>query len=100
VVTYYDFRNNTPDDGILGTDKWAVHCHAACNLATSWPADEQDTRVTPETFDMRDAPFARGWFLGDYVGLDDDGTDFISLFSQTHGGNDTSAFSSRLSIAP
>jgi hypothetical protein len=100
VVTYYDFRNNTPDDGILGTDKWAVHCHAACNLPASWPADEQDTRVTTATFDMRDAPFARGWFLGDYVGLDDDGTDFISLFSQTHGASDTSAFSSRLSIAP
>ena len=98
VVTYYDFRNNTPDDGILGTDKWAVHCHSACNLATSWPADNQDTRVTPTTFDMRDAPFARGWFVGDYVGLDDDGTDFISLFSQTHG--ETSAFSSRLTIAP
>jgi hypothetical protein len=100
VVTYYDFRENTPDDGILGTDKWAVHCHAACNLAASWPADEQDTRVTDTTFDMRDAPFARGWFLGDYVGLDDDGTDSISFFSQTHGGSDTSAFSSRLSIAP
>jgi hypothetical protein len=100
VVTYYDFRNNTPTDGILGTDEWAVHCHAACNLETSWPTDNQDTRVTPATFDMRDAPFARGWFLGDYAGLDDDGTDFISFYSQTHGVNDTSAFSSRLSIAP
>ena len=100
VVTYYDFRNNTPDDGILGTDKWAVHCHAACQLATSWPADGADTRVTATTFDMRDAPFARGWFLGDYVGLDDDGTDFISFFAQTHDASDTSAFSSRLSIAP
>jgi hypothetical protein len=100
VVTYYDFRNNTPDDGILGTDKWAVHCHAACQLGTSWPGDGEDSRVTPATFDMRDAPFARGWFVGDYVGLDDDGTDFISFFSQTHGESDTSAFSSRLSIAP
>jgi hypothetical protein len=100
VVTYYDFRNNTSEDGILGTDKWAVHCHAACQLETSWQADGEDTRATPATFDMRDAPFARGWFLGDYVGLDDDGTDFISFFSQTHGASDTSAFSSRLSIAP
>jgi hypothetical protein len=99
VVTYYDFRN-TPEDGILGTDKWAVHSHAACQLETSWQADGEDTRATPATFDMRDAPFARGWFLGDYVGLDDDGTDFISFFSQTHGASDTSAFSSRLSIAP
>jgi hypothetical protein len=95
VVTYYDFRNNTPTDGMLGTDHWAVHCHADCQLPASWPAADEE-RITETTFDMRKAPFARGYFVGDYVGLDSDGTDFISLFSQTHGGNDTSAFSSRL----
>jgi hypothetical protein len=48
---------------------------------------------------MRDAPFARGWFVGDYVGLASDGNEFMSFFSQTHA-DETSAFSSRLTPGP
>jgi hypothetical protein len=91
-VTYYDFRNSGQGDGMLGTDQWAIHCEGACHQESSWMGE---VRVTPDTFDMRIAPFARGYFLGDYEGLDSDGTDFISFFSQTHA-NETSAFSSRL----
>jgi hypothetical protein len=95
-VTYYDFRNNTAADGILGTDQFAVHCHAAsedCASAASW---DEETRITPTTFDMRRAPFARGYFAGDYVGLAADGNDFLSFFSASHGGDPASAFLSRL----
>ena len=96
AVTYYDFRNNTPDDGILGTDMWANHCHAAtenCTVGARW---DEETRITPTKFDMRRAPFAGGYFLGDYEGLASDGNDLISFFSQGHGSDPASAFLSRL----
>jgi hypothetical protein len=54
----YDFRNNTAADGILATDQWAVHCHPAsedCSRSAGW---NEETRVTPASFDMRQAPFA------------------------------------------
>ena len=92
TVTYYDFRNNGQGDGVLGTDQWAIHCDGDCSDEASWTGE---VRVTPETFDMRIAPFARGYFVGDYEGLASDGIDFISFFSQTHA-NETSAFFRRL----
>lgn len=106
AVTFYDFRKNNAADGILATDQWAVHCHAAtedCSQAGSW---DDETRVTPTSFDMRRAPFAGGYFTGDYQGLgfarnDDDAVGptkdvFVSYFSRPHGGDPASAFSSLL----
>ncbi len=106
TVTFYDFRNNRAADGILATDQWAVHCEAAsedCSQPASWG---EETRVTPTSFDMRRAPFARGYFTGDYEGLSfarDDGDAvgpatnvFVSYFSQPHTADPSSAFSSLL----
>jgi hypothetical protein len=91
TVTYYDFRNNTPDDDLL-TDAWAIHCHAAtddCSDPGSWTEEE---RLTDASFDMTQAPFAGGSFVGDYVGLDTDGTDFFPFFSTPHDGDPASVF--------
>ncbi len=106
TVTFYDFRNNTAADGILATDQWAAHCHAASNDCSQPESWGDETRVTPVSFDMRQAPFARGYFTGDYEGLSfapTDGDDigslsdiFVSYFSQPHGGDRSSAFSSLL----
>ena len=106
AVTFYDFRNNAAGDGILATDQWVVHCDAAgedCSRSASW---DEETRVTPVSFDMRRAPFARGYFTGDYEGLgfarnDGDAVGptrdvFVSYFSQPHGSDGSSAFSSLL----
>jgi hypothetical protein len=81
-VSYYDFRHNTAGGG-TDTDHWIVHCHAAtedCSLASSW---DEETRVTPTSFDSRLAPVARGFFLGDYVGLDNIGNTFTPFFTRT-----------------
>jgi hypothetical protein len=79
-VSYYDFRFNTAGGG-TSTDHFLVHCHAACTNAASWIGNE--TRVTPTSFDSRRAPVARGFFLGDYVGLDNIGNRFTPFFTQT-----------------
>jgi BNR repeat-like domain len=79
-VSYYDFRFNAAGGG-TDTDHFLVHCHAACTSAASWVGSE--TRVTPASFDSRRAPVARGFFLGDYVGLDNIGNRFTPFFTQT-----------------
>jgi hypothetical protein len=91
TVTYYDFRNNTPDPSLL-TDAFAIHCHAAsvdCSDPATWGDEVQ---LTDESFDMRQAPFANGFFVGDYVGLDTDGTSQFPFWSMPHDGDPSSVF--------
>jgi hypothetical protein len=88
-VTYYDFRNNTSDPTALPTDYWIVHCHAGCANASSWG---NEARLTNAPFDMRKAPFALGFFTGDYEGLTAVGDDFGAFFSATHGSDPASVF--------
>jgi hypothetical protein len=81
-VSYYDFRFNDPASGGTDTDHWLVHCHATsedCSVASSW---DEEVRVTPASFDSRQLPVARGFFLGDFVGLDDDGARFTAFFAR------------------
>jgi hypothetical protein len=89
-VSYYDFRNNTPNTNTLQTDYWVVHCHAServeCSRGWQYGAE---VRLTKAPFNMERAPVAGGYFLGDYEGLANDeageGTDFTSLFSRPQG---------------
>ncbi|MGH9164978.1 MAG: sialidase family protein, partial [Acidimicrobiales bacterium] len=92
VVNHYDFRNNDAAAD-LRTDAFAIHCHAACTDASSW-GDE--TRLTDTSFNLRTAPVARGFFVGDYSGLDHAGNDALVLFGQTHGGDPSSIFIRRV----
>ena len=98
TVTYYDFRNNTADAATLLTDYFAVHCHANCANPASWVGNEN--RLTPTSFDIRKAPYARGYFLGDYMGLASAGDDFISVFGQAFAQNDANQYFSRLTPLP
>jgi hypothetical protein len=41
---------------------------------------------------MRLAPFAGGFFTGDYAGLANVGNTFTAFFSQPHGSDPSSAF--------
>jgi hypothetical protein len=85
AVTYYDFRNDAPGDAALSTDYWVVHCHAAlsdCTDASKW---SDENRLTPTPFDMRTAPYAIGYFTGDYEGLDNFGTTFTPFFVEGNG---------------
>jgi BNR/Asp-box repeat len=78
-VTYYDFRHNTSDPGVP-TDQWFIHCHATADCTD--PANWSENHVAG-SFDIENAPVSRGYFLGDYEGLDSIGTTFTSFFSQT-----------------
>jgi hypothetical protein len=91
AVTYYDFRNDEPG-GPLSTDYWIVHCHAAtsdCSDESNWT---DETQLTTVSFDMRQAPYASGYFLGDYEGLDNFGSTFTPFFIEATGPQLTDAF--------
>lgn len=87
VVTYYDFRNDNNSAEL--TDHWALFCRTNCDRASSW-GDE--ARLTRTSFDMLKAPFARGLFLGDYMGLVTAGDTVYPVFGIADGVNRTSLF--------
>jgi hypothetical protein len=78
TVMYYDFRNNTPDTG-LPTDVWLTHSHDG---GQTW--SEQHVYGS---FNMENAPVARGWFLGDCQGPAAVGAQDLSLFFSVASGS-------------
>src|SRR6266545_5023389 len=73
AVSYYDFRNDVSGDSRLTTDHWIVHSHDG---GATWTEDH-----LAGPFDMHQAPYARGYFVGDYQGLDSQGSVFRPLFT-------------------
>jgi hypothetical protein len=73
-VFYYDFRKNTSAAGAL-TDAFLAHSHDG---GITWA----ENRLTPISFDIEQAPVARGYFLGDYVGLTSAGSTLMPFFTQ------------------
>jgi hypothetical protein len=94
VVTYYDFRNdtNTPT-GFEATDYFALFCKPTgpkpCSTASNW---KNEARLTDNSFNILDAPVARGHFLGDYMGLAASGTTVFPVFGAAVGHDLTAEF--------
>ncbi|CRK56754.1 Neuraminidase (sialidase) [Alloactinosynnema sp. L-07] len=82
AVLHYDFRNDTVSGTPLLTDAWILR---SSNGGATW----SEERVTPTSFDMRQAPFARGFFVGDYIGLGATGATFKPFFTQSNPATDT-----------
>src|SRR5919106_2727983 len=98
-VRYSDFRNNTPDVATLGTDEFTINCRPTTPTACADPANWGDeVRQTEASYNMRQAPFARGWFVGDYVGMDTDGEDWIPFWAQPFGGDPATTFDRRVGL--
>jgi len=98
-VGYYDFRFNDDAPGEL-TDHWLTWCHpdaANCSRPGRW---RNEIRMTDESFDYLQAPYANGLFIGDYVGLAAAGADFLAVFTFPHDSDPSSAFSRRVVIPP
>jgi hypothetical protein len=91
VTTYYDFRFDK-DDGREAADHWAVLCDPSvvdCRKASSWGVE---LRLTTRSFDLLKAPVARGYFLGDYMGLVTAAKRVLPVFGITDGEDRTSIF--------
>jgi len=79
-VTYYDFRTNTSDPDTLPTDYFIVHSHDG-------GATFGDEAHVAGPFDMKTAPRAGGFFVGDYEGLATIGDTFVPVFVQANSGD-------------
>ncbi len=103
-VSYYDFRNNGTDGSLadpLDTDYFLVHCHPTAAGDCTVPGDWTETQIAGGSFDMRQAPFAGGLFVGDYEGLtntlDADGNpSFLAVFGRAFAPDPATVFASRV----
>ncbi|MEJ3749269.1 sialidase family protein [Actinomycetes bacterium KLBMP 9797] len=82
AVTYYDFRNNTPDPATLPTDLWAVTCAKNCTQPGAWREQHIEG-----PFDARKVPATSvGLLVGDYTGLVSiGGNSFVATYSVSTG---------------
>jgi hypothetical protein len=77
AVTYYDNRYLQPGQtNALPTDYWV-------SISTDGGAFVEQ-RITTKSFDQLSAPVARGFFLGDYEGLQRSGSGFEAMFVKTN----------------
>ncbi len=79
-VSYYDFRYLTTQTTTLPTDYWFT---SSTNAGATFGSE---THLTG-SFDMLTAPYASGYFTGDYEGLTTIGPTFQSFFVDTNSGN-------------
>ncbi len=80
-VTYYDFRNLQSGNTItLPTDYWFT---SSSNGGATFGNEVH----LAGSFDMLTAPYASGYFVGDYEGLAMMGTTFQPFFVQANSGN-------------
>ena len=79
AVTYYDFRRDNRDPAVLLTDYWRIISN---NGGRTW----REAHIAGP-FDMRTAPFASGFFVGDYEGLGHTRTDVLPFFVLANSGN-------------
>ena len=90
VLTYYDFRNDKNAGGEL-TDYWAEYCEPSKSNCLD-PSKYTEIRLTNKSFDISQAPVARGYFLGDYEGLARSGDAVQSVFSAVDGPGKNSIY--------
>jgi hypothetical protein len=98
AVTYYDFRRDD-NTGELA-DQFALFCNPAssnCANAANWG---RERRLTPQAFDILDAPVAIGHFLGDYMGSEAVTADVHPAYGIADGADQTSIFTRKITIGP
>jgi hypothetical protein len=89
-VGYYDFTFDDPTGGPLNTDYWFT---VSRNGGRTFSPRE---RLTAQSFDMRAAPVAGGFFVGDYVGFAAAGRRFVSAFTAPSPGDPADVFSTTI----
>ncbi|MGH7763362.1 MAG: sialidase family protein [Candidatus Dormibacteraceae bacterium] len=95
-VSYYDLRHATATTPGL-TDTWFDSCTAGCATASAWTESQLDNAGS---FDMKAAPQAGGYFVGDYESIAPSGSGFRNLWVMAMPGtaaDPTNVFSDTVS---
>jgi len=99
VVTHYDFRYGSAESNAELTDYWAVFCKPTgadgCASRGAWGSE---LRLTDSSFDLLNAPVARGHFLGDYMGLAVNNLVVTSVFGVATAPNRTALVARRITL--
>ena len=98
AVFYYDLRHSRLSSPQVATDAFVSLCRPIYPSDCATPANWREERVTEDSFDLLQAPYAYGLFLGDYQGLASDGVDFLAFFSRVHSGDRASVFFRRIAF--
>jgi hypothetical protein len=101
AVSYYDFRHND-GSGVSETDYYVNQCAVPDSTQPDLCAGNWiETRVTAQSFDIREAPVTvRGFFLGDYVGLTDVPGAFATAFAVSSAGDPATTYYSTVPFSP
>ena len=99
-VLFFDDRNDVVCPDLSLTNEQNPECFTVLpdGSVKAGPADQdyflrtfdpdlnfiEEFRVTPESFDLRQAPIARGYFPGDYVNCTSTDNDFVCAFTVTN----------------
>lgn len=82
AITYYDSRFlRAGQTDVMPTDYWAKVASVSSDGSLSFGPEQ---RLTTNSFDVMSAPVARGFFLGDYEGLQPSGSGFEAVFVKTN----------------
>jgi len=97
-VSHYDFRFNDPSPG-LPTDRWLVRCQPSTTRPATDPANwGNEIRLTDSSFNMEACGTIGANFRpGEYFGLANVGSDFVSAHTQVDQDNVTAIFFRRIS---
>jgi hypothetical protein len=97
-VSHYDFRFNDSSAG-LPTDCWLVRCQPSPTRPATDPANwGNEARLTDSSFNMETCGTIGANFRpGEYFGLANAGSDFLSARTQVAQGNVTAIFFRRIS---
>ena len=98
AVTYYDFRRDDSSGEL--TDQFALFCNPAssnCGIAASWGREK---RLTPDSFDMLDAPVAARSLPRRLHGLGISVPDVHPAYGIADGADETNIVTRKLTIAP
>lgn len=77
-LNYYELAPTSISPGLTNAE--IAHCHSSCSSPGSWSANGETPLGGPRPFDYTTAPFAGGYFLGDYVGLTASGNTFAPFY--------------------
>jgi hypothetical protein len=82
-VSYYDLRENTPESTGIQTNQRFAFCSVSCFDSENW-----NNVSVAGPFDLERAPYAHGFFVGDYMGLAGGDDNFNLLYvTSTHSGD-------------
>ena len=78
-ISYYDYRNS--DGTAAPVSEWLVRCSSSCTNPANWTETFVGGATNATDYDLNNAPYADGLFVGDYQGLSADTNGFHALYS-------------------